>query len=67
MRKGLSPFPTVTGLFWEFIFSHNLPLRIEKVENGYIYTIEGNASDTCKELAYPLGYFEILGFGVPEY
>lgn len=40
---------------------------VEKVENGYIYTIEGNASDSCKELAYPLGYFEILGFGVPAY
>lgn len=40
---------------------------VEKVEDGYVYTIEGNASDQCQELSYPIGYYEILGYGAPEY
>lgn len=37
---------------------------VEKVENGRVYTIEGNSADSCLERNYPLGYFEILGYGV---
>ncbi|MDD4492907.1 MAG: CHAP domain-containing protein [Eubacteriales bacterium] len=40
---------------------------VEKVENGMVYTIEGNSGDSCKENSYPLGYSKILGFGVPAY
>lgn len=40
---------------------------VEKVENGRVYTIEGNTSDSCRERSYPLGYYEILGFGIPAY
>lgn len=41
---------------------------VEKVEDGYIYTIEGNTGDCeCKEKRYPLGYYEIMGYGIPEY
>ena len=36
---------------------------VEKVENGYVYTIEGNASDACKECMYSVGHYEILGYG----
>ncbi len=39
---------------------------VEKVENGEIYAIEGNSDDVCQENRYPLGYYEILGFGVLE-
>ncbi|MCI8525632.1 MAG: CHAP domain-containing protein [Oscillospiraceae bacterium] len=39
---------------------------VEKVENGWIYTIEGNCDDACKQLAYPLGDSCICGFGTPE-
>ena len=38
---------------------------VEKVENGRVYTIEGNASDNCRTKSYLLGYFEILGYGMP--
>lgn len=38
---------------------------VEKVENGRVYTIEGNTSDSCWERSYPLGYYEILGYGIP--
>lgn len=40
---------------------------VEKVENGRIYTIEGNTTDSCRERSYPVGYFEILGYGVRNY
>ena len=40
---------------------------VEKVENGRVYTIEGNSGDACKLRSYPLGYYEILGYGVPAY
>ena len=40
---------------------------VEKVENGRVYTIEGNTSDSCRERSYPVGYFEILGYGIPDY
>lgn len=36
---------------------------VEKVEDGYVYTIEGNASDACKECMYSVGHYEILGYG----
>lgn len=38
---------------------------VEKVENGRVYTIEGNTADNCRERSYPLEYFEILGYGIP--
>ena len=33
---------------------------VEKVENGRIYTIEGNSGDSCRQNSYPVGYYEIL-------
>lgn len=29
---------------------------VEKVENGTVYTIEGNSGDTCKQHNYTIGY-----------
>jgi len=40
---------------------------VKKIENGFIYTIEGNSNDSVKINQYPIGYYEILGYGVPEY
>lgn len=40
---------------------------VEKVENGRVYTVEGNSGDSCREKSYPIGYHEILGYGVPQY
>ena len=37
---------------------------VEKVENGHIYTIEGNSGDTCRECTYPIGWYEIFGYGL---
>lgn len=40
---------------------------VERVENGRVYTIEGNSGDSCRNNSYPLGYYEILGYGTPAY
>jgi len=36
---------------------------VEKVENGIVYTIEGNSGDSCRQKNYPVGYYEIYGYG----
>ena len=36
---------------------------VEKVENGRVYTIEGNSGDKCCQRSYPVGYYEIYGYG----
>lgn len=40
---------------------------VERVENGIVYTVEGNTSDSCAERHYSVGYYEILGYGIPAY
>lgn len=40
---------------------------VEKVENGRVYTIEGNSGDSCRQNSYPIGYYEIYGYGTPAY
>ena len=38
-----------------------------KVEDGLVYTIEGNTGDTCAERRYSVGNAPIYGFGLPSY
>lgn len=40
---------------------------VEKVEGGIIYTVEGNSSNKCRERTYPVGYYEIYGYGTPAF
>lgn len=40
---------------------------VEKVENGLIYTVEGNSGDICAERRYTLGTAPVHGFGLPLY
>lgn len=40
---------------------------VRKVENGTVYTIEGNSNDSCRVREHPVGYYEIMGYGVPQY
>ena len=40
---------------------------VERVKDGVVYTVEGNSGDSCRENHYPVGYYEILGYGVPAY
>ena len=36
---------------------------VERVDNGRVYTIEGNSNDMMRRNSYPVGYGEILGYG----
>ena len=40
---------------------------VENVENGIVYTVEGNSGDSCRERGYPIGHYEICGYGTPSY
>lgn len=40
---------------------------VEKVENGIVYTVEGNSGDSCRINQYSVGNCDILGYGVPQY
>lgn len=40
---------------------------VEKCENGTVYTVEGNSGDSVRQNSYPVGYYEILGYGAPAY
>ena len=37
---------------------------VEKVENGIVYTVEGNSGDACRQRQRAVGNYEILGYGV---
>ncbi len=40
---------------------------VERVEDGIVYTVEGNSGDSCRQRQYSVGYYEILGYGTPAY
>ena len=40
---------------------------VQKVEDGIVYTVEGNSGDSCRVNQYSVGHYEILGYGVPNY
>ncbi len=40
---------------------------VESVVDGNIYTVEGNSGDKVGRRSYPIGYGQIVGYGVPAY
>ena len=40
---------------------------VEKVENGRVYTIEGNSGDSVRQNSYPVGHYEVLDYGCPDF
>lgn len=40
---------------------------VESVVDGNIYTVEGNSGDKVARRSYPIGYGQIVGYGVPAY
>ena len=40
---------------------------VECVENGTVYTVEGNSGDTCRQNRYAIGSSVIYGYGIPAY
>ena len=37
---------------------------VERVENGIVYTVEGNSGDSCRQCHRAVGNYESLGYGV---
>jgi hypothetical protein len=68
--NGYTPNPGDIIFFdWDYGGQDGLPDHVgivEKVENGRIYTIEGNSDDSVRQSSYPVGYYEVYGFGVPN-
>ncbi|MGF7106380.1 hypothetical protein M2456_001964 [Ohessyouella blattaphilus] len=40
---------------------------VEKVENGRVYTIEGNSGDACQQMSYAVGSSLVYGYGIIAY
>ena len=40
---------------------------VQKVENGKVYTVEGNSGDSVRTREYVNGHYEILGYAIPAY
>ena len=40
---------------------------VERVENGTVYTVEGNSGDACRQNSYAVGSSVIYGYGIPAY
>lgn len=40
---------------------------VEKLEDGIVYTVEGNSGNSCRENRYIVGHYEIYGYGTPAY
>ena len=55
-------------IFFDWVTQDGVPDHVgivEKVENGTVYTIEGNSRDMCRQKQYSLGSGVILGYGTP--
>ena len=52
------------GTGWDNVYHTGL---VVKVENGIVYTIEGNTSDMVAERQYPLNSPKIFGYGRPRW
>ncbi|MCL2426582.1 MAG: CHAP domain-containing protein, partial [Oscillospiraceae bacterium] len=37
---------------------------VERIENGYVYTIEGNSSDSVRQRSYLLNSNRVFGYGI---
>ncbi len=68
-EKGYLPRPGDIIFFdWEVDGKPNHVGIVEKTENGYIYTIEGNSTDDgCRAKKYSINSDVIYGFGLPAY
>lgn len=40
---------------------------VESVVDGTVYTVEGNSGDKVARRSYPIGYGQIVGYGIPAY
>ncbi len=67
--NGYTPSPGDIIFFdWDYDGQDGLPDHVgivEKVENGRIYTIEGNSNDSVRQSSYPVGTMRYTVLGYP--
>lgn len=68
-EPGFTPKPGDIIFFdWENDGKPNHVGIVEKVENGRVYTVEGNSTDdTCRQKDYDIKSSVIFGYGTPAY
>lgn len=68
-EKGYTPKTGDIIFFdWEVDGKVNHVGIVEKVENGKVYTVEGNSTDdTCRQKEYSINSKVIFGYGTPAY
>ena len=62
----VEPMPGML-IFFDWATQDGVPDHVgivEKVENGMVYTVEGNSRDMCRQKQYSLGSGVILGYGM---
>jgi hypothetical protein len=65
---GYTPAPGDIIFFdWEPDGHPNHVGIVERADGEYVYTIEGNSSDSVARRSYELGSVKIFGYGVPLY
>ena len=42
-------------------------IKRKSLDIQQVHTVEGNSGDSCRVNQYRVGYYEILGYGVPSY
>ena len=59
------------GIFWIWQFKqiHIWGINYKDYFSiyGRVYTVEGNSENLIRQNSYPVEYYEILGYGVPQY
>lgn len=67
--KGFTPKPGDIIFFdWEVDGTPSHVGIVEKVENGKVYTVEGNSTDDgCRQKGYDINSSVIMGYGTPAY
>ena len=41
--------------------------RQSRTDGSGFVSFAGTTSDSCRQRSYPVGYYEILGYGIPDY
>lgn len=65
-HKSWEALPCSDLLISDYVESNRAGI-VERVENGTVYTVEGNSGDECRQNSYSIGSSFIYGCGTPAY